>query len=914
MMPVDIYRSMYEIEKSIFKEFAVEPPANIHTLSFNLNEPLLSLAKIYVSDIISFQISNCDQLANLLFPHKIIIEDNTLGKSNTFDFFFNNQINEHLLDLPRYIGEKQEIEKRLMRFREELFHQNLFDESCEIVDPSIEELDTKSTGNGQINRTFHYNSEQAYKRNKLRLDDLATNYTISVSAKITDRDGIAINDARAKECYGWLLEKLFVFALHTKRSEILLNKLKKQALKSTIAVIMARNMSHTDGSHQMINFGNYVCNLDIVQLPDFKKSFERYNNHLRNVMELVADVSGGIGSQSLFSVDFCQFLEDLQINYFSSFLKKGKRNILRSNFLGSGLNDGKAHSILTLSNKLTNHLKIAFPGGENGATAFLIILKNIFRNLYKHSKPKFKEIYQDNVLKRQAYFNLELDLDDDLDKDYYSIRVVEKTNSYTAEEANSVLQCMGRHFDERIIGSYNQIKYDGWGLLEMKICAAYLIGASLHEIEFIEPKNKFYVLNRRKIPSDWITVHKTPDPSRNGKYQLIHRFYILREKFCTIWIKQEDLPIWRKHQHYLNRNGLFFKVRGKDTLQLNTHSKFVILGIDRHTPKHLNLRNVNVHCTNQLFNFIQCKSVKKIKHWIYKTWLNKFLQSIPYELRIEQWMNVDKGSRIDDQKRMVIFDNHNHHFKEKIETLSSKEVLFYYKKIGYYEQLNASIANQKIAETKVGDDVFHWELLEAINTRIAIFDERIQDFLCSKKKSFGATTSISLADLYALKNIFIPTENIYSDVDSNQYLDLDQFFYPRDNTSSGQDLSLATIHDLIAYLNYYFDIQHCHYIIVHFSGFEALVNRSQSLIRQLRTAYSPEANALNLAYQFVLSECDIDHAERYLVFTSGKGIPTTLPEECFFIAYNNIEMVLKKKTKSDLVKMLTSIRLTHTKM
>ena len=492
-----IYKVIYGIESAIYREFALESKANIHIVSFDSRNPLLSTLKIFISDIASVQIGNAHlpDFSVRVLPLRLVLIDQIRRLHACI--CLKDNCNIHEMITTKEITQPGDSKKFVDAVREKIFNQenylrdlsNYYTEK----DQAIEYYPERNV-DGSYLAFFELDSEdfqEDSEEDKIRYS-LEVSYLPVLRSKLHQES----SPAELKTILDSFLLKLFVLALNTKRKKILIEKIQRQSLKSIIAVIMARNMSHTDGSHLMIEFNKYVQSLEARSIHDLKYQFELYNNHLRNVMELVADVSGGIGSQSLFTVDFSEFVEDLQSNYFSSFVQKGNRKILRSNFLGSGLNDGKAHSILSLSEQLRNKIVVAFPGGKNGSTAFLIILKNIFRNLYKHSKPRIIEFYDSSkkAYKKSSYYELELDLEDDLDPEHYSVRVVEKTNSYPPNKINRILSRIQQHFNDKIIGQSDHIKYDGWGLLEMKICAAYLISASLHEIEFIKPENRVVVV------------------------------------------------------------------------------------------------------------------------------------------------------------------------------------------------------------------------------------------------------------------------------------------------------------------------------------------------------------------------------------------------------------------------------------
>ena len=410
-----------------------------------------------------------------------------------------------------------------------------------------------------------------------------------------------------------------------------------------------------------------------------------------------------------------------------------------------------------------------------------------------------------------------------------------------------------------------------------------------------------------------------PNPEKEGEYFLIHRFYLRKERFCTIWLTEEDYSQWGIYKNVLIKNGIFFKVLGVDAHQINSHSKFIVYTNSARLLKDGNFKVINGFDSQGLLQSVVKNKIQSFKENMYRWWTEGFVQSIPEKFRITDWRRIDSNSNDNDVYNVgtALFDNHNSHFKDRVSASSVDSIMALYKRAGYYETDSSVYNNQKILESVKDGSTLKWELLEVLNTRVVLFDERIQNYLCANELVLDSDVTISLAKLFSLKNIFIPQKNLMNNDrdDEGEYLDLYQFFYSKVEEGEEAEGYSADINDLVKYLKYYFEDYCCHYIVLHFSGFETLVNNSTALLETLKLGNEAlDGDYLNMAYEYVVSKCNISDSGKYLIFTSGKGIPTTLPDKCYFIAYNNIETVIKRKVKFDLVKILNGVRLTRRKM
>jgi hypothetical protein len=699
---------------------------------------------------------------------------------------------------------------------------------------------------------------------------------------------------------------------------------------NAIAVIMSRNLSHTDGSHVMVDFENSISKPlyeidnslvgekltkeEVTDLNEkikdssahFNEQFKLYNEHLRNTMELVADVSGKIGIQSNYEYCLKDFFTELEDKYFAQkTTPKQRKNLKRqSRFLGRGLNDGEGCSIFDASNirfiiKDDNKYKdndatirALFPGGENGKIAFVSILKNIFRNLKKHSG--FKK--DNTVIENLPYYQLEVNIiEDEFNKDYYKLELKETTHTHqldkTTDTDGKVIEGIKTKISrirnhlliDNIINADGTEKSDGWGLLEMRICAAYLIGLPIEEYQYDENETVYQDSQGKKYPMHFIDVDKVK--GENGKYYLCHYLYLRKPKFATVWLEKKDYETIHNEKNEtrlkeLSDNGFTIKKIGEEK-EHNSPSKF-ILGDEtsEKTEPHYNFRVLDKRISYDLIS----QDINEIKEAVANEWIQANAYPIDelfyYDfnndentLAIKKWNDNQlifessyEGPAMPTKNlsKVALLDNHFGYFKKLVGGYDGGNVLEYLKSKFSYLENNSS----KNESRKAFSEAKKYEVLECLNTSVTIFDERIQKHLLNTEAA-NSGGWFTLKEINELKGIYTAD------------FSLKEFFYE----------SVSTMEELIKHLEESFNKSK--YIVLHFSGFEKVVERSELTI--------DEAN---------IKLYDLTKGKpNYIIFTSGKGIPKTLPKKCFFIPYSTLKVLIEKKPKFDLITALNSIRL-----
>ncbi len=642
------------------------------------------------------------------------------------------------------------------------------------------------------------------------------------------------------------------------------------ALKETLAIISAKNLSHTDGSHVMPWFENALIKGEYNS--DINEAFSEYNTYLKNTMELTADLSGGMGNQSFFNYLFI----DIAVCLKSLF----------TTFLGKGVTDGKGEAKIEIDNELKTKI-VALPGGENGKTALVVILKNFFRNLYKHSGADDKNNYS-GMLKLEEY-------DSD---EFLKISLTEESKSYSKKDADTTVKKINDLINKKILNEDLTIRETGWGIMEMKIAAAYLIGLPLELFE------SFSEVGRGNFPSPFIEASEKVNS--DGLYKIKYTFYLLKTKIALIE-KNED---WHYNEITLPQG--FDWLDETDKKKEKKRHEFLIRKANSTQVSKLkssNIKQVFLDSSETILDYLE----EKEENIIHNKWLESFHKGMSdsQEIQLRAYNRLSECPI--ELKNLCVIDDHGKWYLSK-NTYPDLTKLFYYEKLNNPDnKLTRFIKTDEYKKPYIINTIKD-RLIESILTNVAVLDERVQEY--SETTKDKELANFKLHTLYGLKRIFIPLrltssnqEDIAFDkweIDdfSGKKCSLNELMYGKEKNSTASKFEF-----LVKLLEYYFVQKNCHYVVLHLSGFETIVNDSSKYLKSKISGYT--GAALDEAFWYLLGPKVlgkyIKDKSKYLVLTSGKGTPKTLPHNSYFVSLGNLEFALKRN-KYELVKLLNSIR------
>jgi len=307
--------------------------------------------------------------------------------------------------------------------------------------------------------------------------------------------GIIVYEGKDTEVVEDLLEIYLGLKNRAKTLKQLLTLRNKHALRSAIAAIMARNMSHNIGSHTLATVSATKYNFNI-------KDDQILYSFLQHRMDFIAQISTEFPAWSF----PCWFVRELmrefyrqkhllnyiavseglkcyKYNYPSSDKKQLKINIVTNKECVTDIKESEKNKAFE------NDCLLSIPGGMAGNQAFYTILENIIRNAAKHTYAKLSEDE-----KKSKDLEITIDIENRPENDFVKFTIWDNSSRIEikgSEELKDLPQkcdedtsdgedCLPLHqrINCKLIRSFvtdeGELKKENWGLAEMKISAGFL--------------------------------------------------------------------------------------------------------------------------------------------------------------------------------------------------------------------------------------------------------------------------------------------------------------------------------------------------------------------------------------------------------------------------------------------------------
>jgi hypothetical protein len=409
----------------------------------------------------------------------------------------------------------------------------------------------------------------------------------------------------------------------------------------------------------------------------------------------------------------------------------------------------------------------------------------------------------------------------------------------------------------------------GWGILEMKIAACYLVGFPL--VYFDEPVDKNNVINL--VETDIKKVFPKPLQVINYKSHLAYEFYLLKPLTVSIVTEKNN----KTDESELKQLGINYFTDDLNNFDLNSRTKFIISS--RKIPDN-ELKWNNIRQIEFLKKSFSSLLSEKVRASIILKWQQQmfFEEGQTFDIYNKVNLNLENTDTLtSDQEEilkgnnLIVIDSHaNGHKNMSFIELKNQGYIYY-----------STSCNKDLYDLPpIGNlDDLKWYEIEAIFTHVAILDERIQKEVNESK---GFIHSLSKRDLLELRGIFIPENK--GGIDA---FNLEKLVF-------GEKVNTSTVESLEKIIENY--MQKYHYVVLHFSILEKMANIKEKKIE--------------LYYQEMIKK--VNRKNHYLILTSGKGTPSTLPEGTYFISFTSLERTIRSLSKIELVQHLNALRI-HSK-
>lgn len=510
-------------------------------------------------------------------------------------------------------------------------------------------------------------------------------------------------------------------------------EVKQHATRAAISQVMARNMSHNIGSHVLSKFKNRqdIENLNKPNqysgnLPNLtsNEQIAYFNDYLKTRMDFLADVTLTtpiLETPYKFCSDVLQgFLKNhILLDRISGITGDPKYKIQTRIFNGvNWFDDNLTTDLKTWDN---DGFTVSMPNDVLGCHAFYIILENIIRNTYKHSKANLPEFV----------FNIELKEIEN--PDLIEVRIYDN-NCKPIDKINETVASRNSSFNEELIKG-NKLREGSLGTIEMEVCASFLRKISLGEYEksIYQVNEKGFNEVKGKTVYNLIRAYGNICDDNSGNASLGYVFYLRKPKELLVicdTIQQND--DWKK-------SGI--DVIKKSDLQSESFGHQIILS-EESIPKHITHtpRIIQIDTTE-----IQNLSSVDLIAFSWSKYGNELVGDSDFKFKRKQQKCYFKTEN--DNNLKVEFFDHGSGYNDAPDKANS------YIEASHHHTAKIAFENNKPPSNKnlVG-------LVELAKTSICLIDERIQTFYLEKSYQGSDGVSIEFKNYFPNIGIHIPTK------------------------------------------------------------------------------------------------------------------------------------------------------------
>lgn len=262
---------------------------------------------------------------------------------------------------------------------------------------------------------------------------------------------------------------------------------RQASIRSAVAAVMSRNMSHNIGSHVLTT----VATEKKLETLNFRRNQTLYR-FLQSRMDFIAQISTEFPRWSYAAWFVKQIMRDFfsqeHLLSYIAISENVKREKLKFKIVHNGsvvLDESKNGSI----SDLKKDSLIAIPGGVVGNHAFYVILEDIIRNSAKHgyaSLPAGEE---------SKHLEITIKVEDRPEDEFVTFtifdnisRITSRCNDDLPDDCERDTDSLPLHLQMNcklirgMLDATGRLRKEDWGLAEMKIAAGYLQKKSIREI------------------------------------------------------------------------------------------------------------------------------------------------------------------------------------------------------------------------------------------------------------------------------------------------------------------------------------------------------------------------------------------------------------------------------------------------
>lgn len=670
---------------------------------------------------------------------------------------------------------------------------------------------------------------------------------------------------------------------------------RNEMIKSAIAAVISRNMSHNIGSHTLSKLNSKQL-IEKIE-PQFKGTKDIHDEYRKKYLDYFKvngkepvnekdeefSTEGKIASFNSYLQNRMDFVADLVTStpslensiLFDDVLEKFKKNVLLNNTI-SGVDD------LIVNLKYIDGCEkklISFPNDQLGCQAFYIILENIIRNCAKHGSYKDTEPREiDGETKELKKCDITITIKDyDDDKQYYEIMIYDNDDDGRENiELSKIVKQRNEAINKPILDETGSLRHGDWGTLEMKIAAAYL-----RKIESYKIDDKQYNANEIK-PEYLIEAIKVIEKEKTQGFG--YKFLLMKPKeILIVDFRNNNVLSYSKEQlNQFKNQGIWIKngndlfPNGKDYCgEVFNHDFLIVIpkdikdiailrdeAIKNFLPMRVLIvadegcnikRKFYGKCsikelTNKLEEEKKKTAEKPLLEYAWECWSEHLCEFYEKGVVVNDNIYINRNTNENGNVINAVFENHR--WNDNLDNYQ------------FYESCSSISKNEEKQDEarRDGNIIDRYELSECIISNVAILDERIQSNAYTLGyKPINYCTKIPYFQVFEKMRIHIPDIN-------------------KDFNLSKQSFDERFKDNVVQWINKLDKTEKLDFLIIHLGLIEKLLddpsNKNSSEIKKY------------------IERLRRNNKDLQIIIVSGRGEPHNLPDNELFMNYSMIPVYL----------------------
>lgn len=611
-------------------------------------------------------------------------------------------------------------------------------------------------------------------------------------------------------------------------------ELKKKSILSNVAQISSRNMSHNIGSHVLANLIKYIESEYFQIFGITEESIKEKHDNAKEIEKLISFLEYVMHRMDfLADIATAEPLMEVTSDIFDDVISK----FIENDHIKSYITGNERKFEIFYEKKNQGDSFIALPNDLLGSHAIYVILENIIRNTAKHSQ----------ISDQKFIIQVLADINEKY-PDYVRLLIYDNIKT---SNIDSLIKQQNNHLKQSILDKNRDLRREAWGILEMKIAAAYLRKVPLHLIDSVQ-----------YAPCE-DTNNSKPALLRaiNCEGALGYEFYMHKPRECLVILRKNDEYIYfsvAANSHSERLDG--FKPTSKRL------APYKIVSIEKESDQNL-LKPFSKKITSRLVigNNSSLSATNIWHQWISHISGKKNISEVSVFKLIEKNSNPE-----------LIFKKQVNQFGESYKALFIRHAdIPDTQRYDHYEYYPDNSFFHRFLNESDQSEQMEPLLIEGVISKIAILDERIQKFLY--ETSFKQSSAPSLVDYFELLGINIPQKTdlcLNSEFDPSYYEKISEWIEEKLRSSD--------------------------FLLIHIGILEKSLQLAKYQDAQKKKRIEEFLHGFNIEKNLLYEK---------VVFISGRGKPDTIPEDFRFLNFTNLNRFINKNIcKTTLVQLLYSAR------